>query len=85
MRGGVARAALERLDDVRGRADVGVAAPEVDEGLAVLGRSLGDAPEQPSEVLLREALEAGRARAHGRDASPAPSPADTVEAFDRLA
>jgi hypothetical protein len=46
---------------VRGRPDVGVAAPEVDQRLAFLGGRPRDPGEELPEVLLREALEAGRA------------------------
>ena len=50
--------ALSRLDHVRGRPDLGVAAAEVDERLAVLRRLRRDAREQRGEVLLRQSLEA---------------------------
>jgi hypothetical protein len=52
--------ALERLDDVRRRADLGVSAAEVDD----IATRLPDAPKQRSEVLLREARKPVRAWAH---------------------
>jgi hypothetical protein len=63
--GRVAGCPLERLDDVLGWPDIGVAAPEVDQRLAFLGSRPGDPGEELPEVLLREALEGSRARSHG--------------------
>ena len=47
--------------------DFGVAAAEVDDRRTGLGGGLGDAPEQGDEVLLGQALDAGRAGAHESD------------------
>jgi hypothetical protein len=47
--GGLAQA----LDDVVRRPDLGVSASEVDDGIALERRRLGDTREQRSEVLLR--------------------------------
>jgi hypothetical protein len=65
MGGRVVGGMLERLDDVRGGPDVGVAAPEVDQRLALLGGCPRDPGEELPEVLLREALEAGGTCSHG--------------------
>jgi len=50
----------ERVDDVLGRADLGVAAAEVDD----VGAGGRDAAQQGGEVLLRQALEPVGAWAH---------------------
>ena len=54
----------ERLDDVRGRAELGVAAAEVDERRTSLGGRSRDAAEQRDEVLLGEPLEPGGPGTH---------------------
>jgi hypothetical protein len=61
---GPRRRLRERLDDVRGRADLRVAAPEVDERLALGGRGLGDAREELGEVLLGKPLDPPRNQPH---------------------
>ncbi len=53
----------ERLDDVRRRPDLRVAAPEIDDGRAAVGRRGGDAGEQRAEVLLGQPVEASWPRA----------------------
>ena len=53
----------ERLDDVRGRADLRVAAAEVDDRRPAVGRRGGDAAEQRAEVLLGQPVEAAWPRA----------------------
>ena len=53
-RGLLARGLDEGVDDVRRRRDVGIAAAEIDQRLAGLGRHGCDAREQRREVLLRE-------------------------------
>ncbi len=58
---------VEPLHDMRRRPDVRVPAPEIDDGLAVLRLSGGDASEQPSEVLLGQAVEPFGAGAHRAD------------------
>ena len=57
----------ERLDDVRGRAELGVAAAEVDERWTSLGGSSRDAAEQRDEVLRWEPLEPGGPGTHSGD------------------
>jgi hypothetical protein len=54
----------ERLDDVCGRPELGVAAAEVDERRTSLGSCCGDAAEQRNEVLVREPSETGGPGAH---------------------
>ena len=54
----------ERLDDVRRRPELGVAAAEVDERRTSLGGRRGDAAEQRDEVLRREPAETGGPGAH---------------------
>jgi hypothetical protein len=61
---GLAGAGRERLDDVRRRPGLRVAAAEVDECLALLGGPLRHAGEKPHEVLLGKALDTRGARAH---------------------
>src|SRR5207247_4166520 len=56
----------ERLDDVRRRREVRVAATEVGERLAVERGRRGDPREQRREVLLRQPVESMRTRAHAR-------------------
>jgi hypothetical protein len=53
---GIARRLGERFDDVLGGRDVGVAAPEDDDGLALDRRSRRDASEEHGEVLLGKAI-----------------------------
>ncbi len=55
----------QRLDDVRRRRHVGIAAAEVDERLAALAGRRRHAREQPREVLLGQPLEPVRTRLHG--------------------
>ena len=57
----------ERLDDMRGRAELGVAAAEVDERWAVHGGRGCDAAEQRDEVLRRKPLQAGGPGTHPGD------------------
>jgi hypothetical protein len=57
---GAPRGGGERLGDVRRRADVRVAAPEVDERLSLGSRGGRDAREQAREVLLRQAFDSLR-------------------------
>ena len=54
------RRAVERLRDMRRRPDVGIAAPEVDQRLAVARRRGGDPREERGEVLLGQAHEPPR-------------------------
>ena len=63
-RGLLARGLGEGLDDVRRRRDVGIAAAEVDQRLAGLGRDSRDACEQRREVLLGERFDPVGARTH---------------------
>ena len=53
----------ERLDDVGGRTDLRIAAPEVDDRRAAVGRGGRDASEQRTEVLLGQPVEASWPRA----------------------
>jgi hypothetical protein len=53
VRRGVVRRHGQRVDDVLGRADFRVPAPEIDERLPVECRVLSNAGEQRREVLLR--------------------------------
>ena len=61
---GAPRRVDERLDDVRGRPELGVAAAEVDERRTSLGSGGRDAAEQRDEVLRREPLEPGGPGTH---------------------
>ena len=54
----------ESTDNVLGRADLRVAATQVDELIAGVGGRRGDAREQGGEVLLRKAAYAVRGLAH---------------------
>jgi hypothetical protein len=54
----------ECLDDVFGRAYLGVASAEIEERLAVSGGSGCDPSEEPREVLVREPLDPIRDLAH---------------------
>ena len=63
---GVEGCRAKRLDDVRRRAGLGVAAPEVEDRRPAVSRGRRDARQQVHEVLLRKALEALRA-AHPPD------------------
>ncbi len=63
-RGLVARGLDECVDDVRGRRDIGIAAAEIDQRLARLGRHGGDAREERREVLLGEPFDSVRPRPH---------------------
>jgi tetratricopeptide (TPR) repeat protein len=58
---------VEPLDDVRGRTDVRVPPAEIDDGLAVLRLSSGDAGQEAGEVLVGQAVEPFRAGAHTAD------------------
>ncbi len=60
---GAGRRLRQRLDDVRGRPRLGVAAAEIDHPRAAGSRRRGDPPEQRREVLLRKAVEPPRAPA----------------------
>jgi hypothetical protein len=57
----------ERLDDVRGRSRLGIAAPEVDERGPVLRRRSRNSPKKADEVLLGKAFKASRPRTHPHD------------------
>ena len=56
----------ERVDDMLRRPGLGIAAPEVDERLAVGAAAADDASEQRAEVLLGKPLEALGRRPHRR-------------------
>ena len=64
MHVGASRRVDERLDDVRRRSELWVAAPEVDQRRAVGGCGGSYAAEQRDEVLRRKPLEAGGPGAH---------------------
>ena len=70
MRARVAGGLGEPLDDVGRRADLRVAAPEVERRLASGRARGGDACEQRREVLLGQPLEPSRAGAHRRMVRP---------------
>ena len=54
----------QRPDDMLGRADLGIAAAEIDQRLAALNRGRGDPRQQRGEVLLRKTMQSLWALAH---------------------
>ena len=82
VRVGPGRGRRERLDDVRGRPDLRVPAPEVDDRRAAVPFRLRDSLEQRTEVLLGQPLEAVRFDGRGRSCAPPARPLPTEPSLE---